>query len=270
VKSLLTSLVLVAAYGFFPDAAGQLEISCEPVHTRLVQYEPVRVKLSVSSRNARDIDLTGSDPAAGVDMIVRRGNGRRVPRTARLRFSPPLVVPPLGTATCTVDLARSYDLRDTGPYDVQAVVRWAGRQFVSAKSFLDVQSGTELDRLVLPAPADPASLQTFRLVVVQREQGEWLLLRIDDERRSLCRGVYDLGRLLRQTKPSLRLDEEENVLVVHRAVPSDRRAGSRTTGCVRVKGRAICPAWPSPALQLRKNCNRRPVRPAHPRRCILR
>ncbi len=208
--------LLVAALAM--PAAGQIEVGCRIEQSRLVQYEPIRVTVRIRNNSGEPLRFTGADRNAQLQFEVEQTPGRALPMRQASLITEPLVIAPRGQATRDVILTEHYDLRSTGPYTLRARVDWEGQGFVSPKVFADIVPGFEIERLISAAGA-ARSMRHYRLLTLNRDRGEHVFLRIDDEAEGICYGVIHLGRIIRTRTPMLRVDGDFNVHVLHQSGP---------------------------------------------------
>ncbi len=198
-------------------AAAQLEIGMTLSPTRAILQESIIAQLRIRNTTSEPITL-GGQSGAPFWLDVERGPGRSQRQLKADVLGGPLTIPPRETVTHRLNVTTSYDLRSTGSYTVRARTQWRGRPIASSPVFFDVVPGMEYTRTegVLP---DGEGIRTFRLMSINRDRGEDLLLRIDDDRAGICFAVLRLGRLLRTHPPQMRVDESANITVLHQAGP---------------------------------------------------
>ena len=85
--------------------------------------------------------------------------------------------------------------------------------------FLDVLPGLEIARLSAGVPAEPDATRLYTLRTLNRDRVEVMFLRIDDDDRGVCYGVFELGRIVRLYEPKLQVDETGNVHILHQSGP---------------------------------------------------
>jgi hypothetical protein len=98
-------------------------------------------------------------------------------------------------------------------------VEWGGKVFISPKLFLDVLPGLEISKLVAGIPEDPNAVRSYTLRTLNRDRNEVVFLRINDDDRDMCYGVFELGAIVRLFKPKLQTDEVGNIHVLHQSGP---------------------------------------------------
>ncbi len=210
-----TWLVLVGA----GVVEAQVEVSIRLVHNRTVQHEPVVLEVRVQNDQAQPIVLGGDVATARLWLEVEQSPGRMLRPQDTEVVKTEWVIPPRSSDRRRFFLSRVHDLRNMGPYSVWARLEAGGRHFQSNRAFLDVVPGLELKQVVGAAGPGDAGQRVYRLMTLNRERGEHLLLRIDDADRNVCYAVIHLGRLLRVYSPQMRVDEHRQITVLHQAGP---------------------------------------------------
>ncbi len=212
-------VALLIGMGMSTPLMAQLQISCRLEPTRAVQYEPIIAVVRIQNNTGRTVTLQDDTADARLWMEIEKTPGRTMRQISPFVLGEPLVIEPRQTVTQRVNLTQMYDVRNTGPYTVRARVDWGGDAFASGKIFLDVVPGLEMQRMVGPVGPDGTGRRIYRLLSLNRDRGDHLFLRIDDEAQGLCYGVIHLGRMLRIQNPTMQVDAANNINVLHQAGP---------------------------------------------------
>lgn len=219
-RAMARAMILLAATALAPCVSrGQLEVTCRLAHERVVAFEPVTATLEVVNNTAETLRLSDAGPEGRVAFEIEQTPGIGVRRSGDAILSQPVVVEAGKTGKVTVDLRSYLPVGATGPYTVRSRVDWGGRSFRSASLFLDVLPGLEIAHLTAGVPGDARALRTYSLRTLNRERSDRVFLRIDDEDDAKCYGVFDLGSIVRVSAPSLQVDQEGNVHVLHQSGP---------------------------------------------------
>ncbi len=212
-------LSFITALALIRPVAAQIQVSCRVEPQRAVLHEPVIATVRVSNNTGQTITLRDDRPGARLWLSIEQSPGRPIRQTAPFLLGEPMVIPAHQSVTRRINITQSYDLRQTGPYTVRARVDWAGETFMSGNIYLDVVPGLEIDRLTGAAAEDGSGRRLYRLLTLNRERGEHLFLRIDDQEQGLCYGVIHLGRSLRSQGITMQLDASNRINVLHQSGP---------------------------------------------------
>ena len=217
IKYRITALACILP--LITSAFAQVEITARIEPSRAVLYEPVIATVRIQNHTSQRIILDDHTPGSRIWFNIEQSPGRRVRQRDPVVLGEPLIVEPRQSATRRINISRIYDIRDTGPYNVRARLDWGGESFASGRTFLDVVPGLEITRMVGPASPDGSERRLYRLLSLNRDRGEHLFLRIDDEARRICYAVLHLGRVVRIQEPTMRIDAGNNIHVLHQAGP---------------------------------------------------
>jgi len=215
-------LVVTAAFvGLsLTSAWGQIEVRCTLAQNSVLQFERVEATVAIYNVSGGYMVFGGPEANSHLSFRVERSSGVVVPPNRDVTWPSPVRLASGEQSSRTFDLQRYFAIPEPGAYAVVAVVHWRGRTFRSQKLFFDVARGVEIDRLSLTPPSAPDALYTFSLRTLHRGAGDYALLRVDDETRDLCLGVYELGRILRVYRPTIQIDDFSHVHVLHQSGPN--------------------------------------------------
>ncbi len=198
----------------------QVEVSCRVEPSRAVMYEPVIAHVRIQNNTGSEITINDSGADGRLWMEIERVPGRPVRQREPRLLAEPMVIPPRESVTRRINISRAYDLRSTGQFNVRARVNWAGRSLASGRAFLDLVPGLERARLTGAAGPEGSQPRLYRLLTLNRDRGEHLFLRVDDEHAGVCYAVVHLGRLVRIQDPKMRIDESNNLTILHQTSPA--------------------------------------------------
>ena len=216
-KKLILAAALCAIASF--PALAQIDMKCRLQNSRTVLFEPVVVSLDIINNTGELLDFSGAIPNAHLAFDIEQSPGVLVPATGIPLFGQAVTIKPGDTFSGKVNLQAAYKITDTGPYTVTSRVEWGGKVFISPKLFLDVLSGLEISKLVAGIPEDPNAVRSYTLRTLNRDRGEAIFLRINDDDRDMCYGVFELGTIVRLFEPKLLTDEVGNIHVLHQSGP---------------------------------------------------
>lgn len=211
-------LALCFAVGLVNGVHAQLEVMVNITPKRAILHEPTIAEIRIRNNTSETLTLRDDTPGSRLWVDIEHGPGRKVRQLAPEILTEPLVIPPRETVTHRINLAYAYDLRQQGAYTVRVRANAMGQAFVATRAFLDVVPGLEYDRRSVMFP-DGSGGRVYRLMTVNRDRGETLLLRVDDASGGVCFGVIALGSFIRMHSPDMQIDAEFNAATVHQAGP---------------------------------------------------
>jgi hypothetical protein len=214
----LALTAVVCAVAVLP-AAAQIDMQCRLENGRTLLFEQVVMKLDIINNTGDILDFSGAIPNAHLAFDIEQSPGVSVRPTGAPLFAQSVTVKSGDTFSGKVNLQDAYRITETGPYTITARVEWGGKVFVSPKLFLDVLPGLEIAKLVSGIPEDPNAMRTYTLRTLNRDRREVAFLRINDEDKGMCYGVFELGAIVRMFAPKLQVDEIGNVHVLHQSGP---------------------------------------------------
>lgn len=209
----LFTWLLFAAVGM-----GQIRVGCELKYDRTLLYEPVMLDVQIANETGIPLIFDGPDANARLRFIV--SYEFRDPMVPRRDAPPiPLEIAPLQRIRKRIQLQQQYDLRKTGAYTIQASINWRGRAFISPKCYLDILKGSEVQQ-TFGETVPNNSFRYITLLSLYRSREQHLLLKIEDDNRSVCYGVFNLGSYVPLQAPELYIGPDGLVYVEHRSGPS--------------------------------------------------
>ena len=202
------------------SAHAQIKITAKLVHVKSVQFEPILVNLNILNTSGVSISLGREGANAELFFEIKDYSGRNIPAQKPVLFSNGLdLIPQQGSAS-SLDLSDFYALQKASHYDIQPRIEWSGKTFYASKMYVDIVPGLEIEQLVTTLPQNPNEVRICSLRTVHRAAGKYAYLRIDDETRELCTGVFGLGRIITYYKPQIHADEKGQVHVLIQAGPN--------------------------------------------------
>lgn len=211
-RSLLASALLAVA-----SAQAQVQFSCALPHAQVLQHEVLPVIVTVRNSGTAALQARGEDAFVLGFEVTDPDGVRKKMRSGAAPWVPP-VIEPGREVTFTNDLQGLFHLERPEALAVAARLQAHGRTYATAKNFVEIQPGSEITRITVPA-AD-GSTRVAGLRVMNRQQRDRLFLRLDDESAGLCYGVIELGRYIRVGQPTLEVDGQGRVHVLHLSGPN--------------------------------------------------
>ena len=202
-------LLLLAAAA---PANAQVDFSARLLHSELLLCEPVPVVVTLQNVRGEVLRAGGAQGYSVVFEVTDR-DGLLLPQRPETAPVVPAEVPGGGAVTFTNDLHELFALAGHSLRAVRARLAVGNRSYVTEKMFLDIRPGHELERLQARTPA--GEVRTYTLRSLNRDKRDRLFLRAGNEAETLCYGVAELGRFVRLGAPSLEVDAQGNVHVLH-------------------------------------------------------
>jgi hypothetical protein len=204
-------------------AGGEAVVSVRMAHTRFLQFEPVTAFVTI--RNVSDdliiFGATNDERSASLRFVVDKGPAAVVPTRREGNPAGKIRIMPDLSREVMVDLSFWYDLAAMGSHVLTAIVEYDGQRFMSAPVRFDVESGLPIGSLKQEFLDGEVPPRIFSLRYLPRERSERLFVRIDDEDGVVNYGSYELGPLIRVTKPTIGIERGGKVTIVHES-SSDR------------------------------------------------
>lgn len=199
-------------------AQGQVELRFRIANPTVLHMEPILATLTVINGDDTDLLIGETNGNTRLFFDVSTHPGQIVLRTEAPLFRQAASVPAHKTGTLEFNLLPLYQLREPGAYAVVARIHGPGGLVMSSRQFLDIVPGMAVARMVKTSRDDIR--YTYQLRTISRDREEHLFLRVDEEAKSLCYGVHDLGSLIRLVDPVLRSDARGRVHVLHHSAPT--------------------------------------------------
>ncbi len=200
-------------------APAQVSLRIRLAHASVLDMEPAVVAVTIQNDTPQDLVIGGTN-AAVLQFDIEESPGTLLRATGKPVLAEEVAVPARGSRTVETDLVQPYLLRKPGPYTVTAIVRWNDEVFASNRDYLDVLPGLEIRRLQALTSEKPPSKLTYSLRTLGRERHQYLFLRVDNEAKSLCYGVYDLGTVVRMFEPQVKFDNAGRIHILHQSAPT--------------------------------------------------
>lgn len=214
----MTRHIWLAAALAASAAHGQVELKLRIANSTVLHMEPIHASLTVINGDGTDLSIGETNGNSRLFFDIEVNPGRVVFRTDAPLFRKLASIPAHKSATLEFNLLPLYQLRAPGAYSVIARMHGPGGLVTSSRQFLDIVPGMAVASMAKTGRDDVR--YTYQLRTISRDRKEHLFLRVDDEARSLCYGVLDLGSLIRLVDPVLRSDGRGRVHVLHQSAPT--------------------------------------------------
>lgn len=210
----VTTLLVTTAWSH-----AQLELSMTLSHATYLQYEPIVARTTVRSKMGQPMVLNSRPEGPTFYYEVKDAYGFILEPLGPRAIPEPIMVPPQSSLVLTNNILSLFPMAKTGFYSVEPCIDWRGKTYRGQKLHVEVVSGREVIRTAGIAASDQTS-RTYLILHVNRGHQDQIALRIDDDERNLCFGVFPLGRTIINTTPELAVDIDGNAHVLFQAAPN--------------------------------------------------
>jgi hypothetical protein len=202
-------------------ASADLAIKLKLEHTSLLQFESVNAFVTIHNDSDETVFMgtNEADGNARIQFVIEKGKDDIAHRINQRPIITSFKIKPGETWETVRDISTWYNLRAMGRYMVKAIVYVNGRGWESNTEMIDVVGGLEIASTSKSLSGYDDMPLTYALRYWSRDGGEFLFLRVDDEKTGTNIGVVQLGRLIRVSKPVLDVDRNGNVIVCHQCGP---------------------------------------------------
>jgi hypothetical protein len=201
-------------------AAAVAQVSVEVVLDQEYYLAHERCLAEVRITNFSGRSLPFSAEPDWLDLVVESNDGFVVAKLAPIPAEEPFAVPTSGRGKRRVDLARCFDINQTGRYRVTAIVRPPGLGFEVSSRPADfhISTGVELwgQTFGVPteSPLDPVEVRRYALLQTNDRQRLALYVRVTDETELRVHRVFPLGALLAFGRPEAQVDRSARLHVL--------------------------------------------------------
>lgn len=186
-----------------------------------LQFEGVLGVVTV--RNDTDSPLLIGDASrpgrVALEFDVTREGDDIVPKGRPTPIVDNVIIKPDETRRLAVDVSRWYNMNRMGRYIVRAVLRKGHRMTHSQRQMIDIVRGLEIASKTRRVPGYADLSRTYSLRYWKRGRHEYVFLVVNEEPSGLNYGVFQLGRIIRVSKPALSVDRKGKVEIRHQCGP---------------------------------------------------
>lgn len=213
VKLGLFAGLFLAGIGTLP-ASGQIRVSMESSRSTYLLFEPIVFSVTLTNTTSSPLALN-DHPVSGRPWLtfqIFRADGSKVMPVSGYSV-PPQVLRPGETKILDVNITPLYRVRDTGPYDIRAVVNLAGRQsFQTGRLRFVVGKGEETWTVNREVDGEQRRYSLIRFL--EREDSN-LYIRVEEPANNTVYSTVRLGTVVGYTRPQVQFDAEGNLHVLH-------------------------------------------------------
>ncbi|MCX7008672.1 MAG: hypothetical protein NTY53_15715, partial [Kiritimatiellaeota bacterium] len=202
-------------------ASAQIEVICQPIHNAFLIGEESTVRLEVRNNTGGPLVIAGTNRNAKLAFELTTETGAAVPTKGELPFAPSDVIRPGQEWIRAIDLQPFFDLRNTGRFKLRAFVEWDGNGYISAKSFFNIERGTEVAKQTVSTGTGKEKITVkYSLRTVAREEGEILFLCLENPDTQMRFAAANLGTLVRLYIPQMLRDSSGHMHILHQSAPN--------------------------------------------------
>ncbi len=215
-------IVALAFLALLPVAYAAVHASMKLEHSVFLRFEDIRATITIYN----DTD----DPYI-IDGVATRGEsqlffdvlykGDRLKPREGEPYVGRLLVLPDEKREVVIDLCDAYPLSREGRYFIKVVASQSGEVWESDATMIDIVPGMPIASTERMVAGYRDRLRRYSLRYWPREGHEALFLSVDEVKGGHNYGVFELGKLVRVRKPSIRVDRKGEVRVWHQT-GSDR------------------------------------------------
>lgn len=181
--------------------------------------EPVLATVHIENNTGRALDFSPNGNARLFFGIEERPSST-LAHNQQLLIERPVVIPNGDAREFTVDLLRSYSIRNPQPYMVYPRVEIDGtKAYQGMRRSLEVLSGMEILKKTYGIPGQNDAWEAS-LRAIHRDGGDRLFFRLDRQNPKMCLRGVELGRFVQLLAPQLQQDASGNFHVLHQMSPT--------------------------------------------------
>jgi len=216
----LAGLCQLAATGH-----AQVRLSLDIEGSAFLAYEPVPATLRLENFTGAPLTLDAESNPTWLALRVLDEEGLTVQPAEEKLVSPRLEIPAGRFGEVKINISRYFRVRNQGVYSVYAIVRLAdGEVFRSGAAKFDITPGETFWQQRVGFTRDGVKeSRTYMLLRQLRGRYMRCFLRIDDDTNSLVYGIFDLGLMVSYDQPSIRIDKDSRLWILHRIAPRSHR-----------------------------------------------
>jgi hypothetical protein len=189
----------------------QISVQVSLNHDRFLVYEGIPLTVRIQNNTSSPLLIGGSNSTARLRIDVQDTNGQSVPVTEQMVLPDTWYIPSGGTGTNSFNLVSLFSIREADSFRARIFMTPLGdTTYASNVVLFDVVNGAELEALRF-AREDRA----FRLVELNRNRSNELLLQVSSANRTRTYSTYVLDRYLRFYPPVMKRDGEGRIHTLH-------------------------------------------------------
>jgi len=214
-----TSLVVLLALAFPCACRAQFHVRLTLEHATVLQFETARAFVTLLNDTAETVSTDAPIERQKLDLRLRveDQDGHMLPQRKEGDIGGEQRIPPSATRQFIESIDAWYDIVRTGRYRVTVEAFVGPARFASRTLLLQVVPGLTLQSIERQLPGYADRVRRYELRYWKRGKSEHLFLRVDEGGGAVNYGVFDLGHLLRVDPPTLTVDRDGTIKVVHQS-----------------------------------------------------
>ena len=196
------------------SAYGQIRVGLDGQRDTFLQFEPIVFRVKLQNTSTSPVTLQ-DHPVSGRPWLafqIFKANGEKV-RAVEGYSVPSQVLRPGESTAIEVNITQLYSVRETGPYDLSAVVSIAGgRSFVTGKIRFYVGKGEEVWLKEFPVGEGK---RTYSLIRFLENRESALYVRVEEPAKNLVYTTSRLGSVVGYTSPDVKRDPAGRLHILH-------------------------------------------------------
>jgi hypothetical protein len=200
------------------QAGAQVRTLLKLEHSAYLQFETVNAYVSIFNDSDQPLCLgaSASNVFSELTFVVERHRDEWMDAQRPGPILSGIVLDPGEQRDVVIDLSRWYNVSDMGSYHVSAIVRSKGRVVSSSPMvMLNIVRGIELINVERNVPGNDTQVRAYSLRYWNRNRSEYAFLSIDERPSGQNHGLFQLGKIVRYTAPTITVDRGGLVTVRH-------------------------------------------------------
>jgi len=211
----VAGLLLLAA----TPVHAQADVRLSMQHEKYVLFEPMVAEVEITNNSARPLRIGGKESNAVLSFEIKDNRHHLLDPREGAGDIAEVMVEPWTKTTVPVDLLRAFVITQAVPYSVKALLTTEQGTQPSNSVSADVVPGIPIMQM-RGEVGETGESRLYLLVTANRDQREVLFLRIDNEDRSRCYGVYELGSFVRIRPPQMMFNEQGQLCILFQSGPA--------------------------------------------------
>jgi len=204
----------------------QIQVDIAMKRSLFILHEPILATVTITNLSGGEVTFEDTGVRQWFGFEVERMDGRPLPPSDASYTNQPLQLGTGQKISRTVNLTPLYPFGEFGGYRIRAAVNLAAssRYFTSPNLNIEITEGRVLWKKTVGVPQGApggGSTRTVTLLSHRLPESTQLYLRIEDDKSGTVYCTHKLGRFLTFGKPSILLDEKNQVHILQNIAPKN-------------------------------------------------